>query len=228
MHGNMFAYRCETGEVFNFNSTNMSLKETGQSESKFCHFNKAQDYKCIYSSRSTIKHLGLYPRWFSKCCACDKFFHIDCFVLFAKSQPSVSSDDGYTKTASGKSCMKGMIKSSLPASTTPGTRWNNDGPKGIEDNVNSLSILLNWITTFPNYADYRGASDSSTNLDEAGKSKLHYCKEISDIIKNKGVVVERTPDAIRSKIQSIERSWREAHDFLNATGSGIMEDAVET
>lgn len=41
-------------------------------------------------------------------------------------------------------------------------------------------------------------------------------------------MVERSPDAIRSKIQSIEQSWREAHDFVNGTGNGIMEDAMET
>lgn len=184
----------------------MVQREPDDSEAQFCHFHKAQDYKCIYSSRSALRHLGLYPRWFSKCSSCDKLFHVDCFVLFAKSQPSLAVVDGCTKTACGKNCLKGLLKGSVTTATSLGSRWNNDGAKGTDDPVNSISILLDWLTIFPNYANYRGASDSSTTLDEAGKSKLDYCKEISDIIKTKGILVERSPDAIRSKIQSIELS----------------------
>ena len=118
MNGNTFFYRDETNEIFKFSTSNMVQRDPDESEAQFCHFHKAQDYKCIYSSRSALRHLGLHPRWFSKCSSCDKLFHVDCFVLFAKSQPSLAVVDGCTKTACGKDYLKGLLKGSVTTATS--------------------------------------------------------------------------------------------------------------
>ena len=91
--------------------------------------------------------------------------------------------------------------------------WDKDN---VTDNSpSSNQILLEWITTEGNYARYRGAD--STN----GSTKLVICKEVTDLIAKAGIVTERTPNSVKSRIMYLESPFREANDWLNATGQDV-------
>ena len=91
--------------------------------------------------------------------------------------------------------------------------WDKDNV--TENSPSSMQILLEWITTEGNYARYRGAD--STN----GSTKLVICKEVTNLIAKAGIVTERTQNSVKSRIMHLESSFREANDWLNATGQGV-------
>jgi hypothetical protein len=94
--------------------------------------------------------------------------------------------------------------------------WHSDGKDGPDDNVNSLSILLDWLMTPGNYSlRWRGKCKD-------GKSKSQVGKEIADLINDSGIRVKRTSQQVVCKIQHIERQFKSAHDFATSeTGAGL-------
>jgi hypothetical protein len=111
----------------------------------------------------------------------------------------------------------------------PRLLWHEDGPN---DSVNSLSVLLDWLTTEGNYARYRGSDDDGRTPADGVIDKKGYCTMISELISKQGIRKHRTADAIKNKIASIAGDWATAHDFLNRTGAGIedemtLQDAVK-
>ena len=78
-----------------------------------------------------------------------------------------------------------------------------------------MEILLDWLTTEGNYAEYCGSNGNK------GKSKTQYHKELSLLIKEKLPESERTEKDVENKITGLERQFRLASDWANNTGAGV-------
>lgn len=84
--------------------------------------------------------------------------------------------------------------------------WEEDG---------SLDVLLEWLTTEGNYAEYCGANGNK------GKSKTQHHKELSPLLKDRLPDCERNEKDVENKITSLERQFRTASDWANNTGQGV-------
>ena len=85
--------------------------------------------------------------------------------------------------------------------------WSNDGPK---TGINSLKILLDWLTTHGNYSRFSGGVGGETKLAVAG--------EIRKKIEDAGIVANRTADSIITKIYELVSSYKQAHHIKNQSG----------
>lgn len=81
----------------------------------------------------------------------------------------------------------------------------------------SLTVLVNWLTTEGNYSCHCGANGDKGLL----KAQCH--KKISAIIKEKIPGSEREPKDVENKITSLERQFRLACDWTQATGQGVED-----
>ena len=72
--------------------------------------------------------------------------------------------------------------------------WNNDGP---DSSTNSLSVLVTWLITEPNYSRYRGSNDENNSPADGVTTKIEYCNQISNLIARSGIKVERSAHAIK-------------------------------
>jgi hypothetical protein len=90
--------------------------------------------------------------------------------------------------------------------------WHNDGPN---ENVSSLIVLIDWLSSEQNYSKWKGGINNS------GESKSAVAVEILSAIENAGIKTERNAKDVVTKIGSIERQFREAGDWLNGTGAEI-------
>ena len=117
-----------------------------------------------------------------------------------------------------KRVLKAIEKAAKEAAKTKRkVPWESDG---------SLDVLMDWITTEGNYANYCGANGNK------GKSKTQYHKELSTLTQET-TQSERSEKDVSNKIGSLERQFREASDWANNTGQGVevtgeqFEDAVK-
>ena len=96
--------------------------------------------------------------------------------------------------------------------------FHQDGPRGREDPVNSLSIILDWMSTGNNYSLYCG--------DEAnqGTSKLQYAKDIIDIMEEKGCWQVRKPHDVVQKMRNLRKLYQRANEWKNRTGQGHLAE----
>eukprot|EP00979_Chaetoceros_neogracilis_P011634 scaffold2927_cov268-Chaetoceros_neogracile.AAC.39 len=53
--------------------------------------------------------------------------------------------------------VKGKLQDAVPSSAKVTRFWHNDGPT---DSINSLSVLMSWLTTEGNYSRWRGGDKS--------------------------------------------------------------------
>ena len=94
--------------------------------------------------------------------------------------------------------------------------WDCDGLNGPEDPTTSISILLKWWMTEGNYSMFCGKNNH-------GITKKQFCDQIAAEIGQK-TKSKREGKSVLSKIQHIERTFREAHNFATSeTGAGIKE-----
>jgi hypothetical protein len=126
--------------------------------------------------------------------------------------------DPHTKNvlwACSKTCHKKIAKA-LAGDCSLMRRWEEDGPGGPSDTVNSMSILLDWLLTEGNHSKWRGHQNNGTRKNGFGQ-------QLSNLFKSKGIKVDRTAQAVVKKIQSIEGQFSAAHDWVNKTGQGVKE-----
>ena len=77
--------------------------------------------------------------------------------------------------------------------------------------TNGEGVLLEWV----HYNHWCGGDKQN------GMTKMGIANEISQIIKEKGIIVERQALAIHVKINRLEQHFRAATDWLNQTGAGV-------
>ena len=155
---------------------------------------------------------------------CPKQIHILCFERMLEDQaitPVENEEDGSNYVVCGKRCLNRVKKYFVDKNTPKSKRslWSNDGPT---DEVSSMKILLDWITTEGNYSLYRGDTQS-------GKTKSSIAADIVRLMESKGIPQGlRSPKDVMTKILTLENEFRLATDFRNNTGSGIEnEDSLK-
>jgi hypothetical protein len=86
-----------------------------------------------------------------------------------------------------------------------------------------MNVLLEWLTTGNIYTHWRGGD--ATN----GTTKLVMANEIVHLIQQACITTERKAKHVTDKIETIERQFRAATDWLDNTGSGVTdEESVES
>jgi hypothetical protein len=179
--------------------------------------------QCKLRARCPVKSDPLYNCWDDEC---DGWTHEKCsemllvrYNIDVAARPSTeernSADEPvvfckkgcYLKwLAAGKRKAKEEAKAATAPKKTRKVSWETDG---------SLDVLMEWITTEGNYAEYCGANNNR------GKSKTQYHKELALLIKEKKPESDRTDKDVENKITSLERQFRVASDWANNTGAGV-------
>jgi hypothetical protein len=150
----------------------------------------SQVLKCSLRQCKNTDAAALQFTWGFK--DCGKTIHRPCYVTFiAKNNLSVLPDDKFC-------ChVKAHHSSVLKAAANPvneKTRWDADGPNGPGTEPLSMSVLLDWWTFEGNYSKYRGGKYKT------GKTRETFWQMLSQLIKEKGILVEQSAVSIGSKI----------------------------
>ena len=150
---------------------------------------------------------------------CDKTIHSACYDrLLAKFNCSELIDpvNNNKYYCCSKTCWNQIDKNICSAPTR--LPWDKDGKHGPTDPNSSMAILLTWLYQEGNYSRFRGDNKNS------GKRKLAHGLQVSNMIKDSGCRMERTAEAVVSKIREIETKFIKAHDWVNNTGQGVKEN----
>lgn len=100
--------------------------------------------------------------------------------------------------------------------------WESDGKLGPTDPHTSMKILLDWWMAEGNYSKFCGKNNE-------GVKKIQFCHNLAAKISEETATI-RDGKSVLNKIQHIERTFKEAHNFAESeTGAGIREnDGVTT
>jgi len=90
--------------------------------------------------------------------------------------------------------------------------WQTDG---LTPEINSLAVIIDWLTKEGNYNQWRGGDKQN------GMTKVGIENEISQIIKDKGITLERQGRAIDIKTNRLEQQFWAATDWLSQKGAGV-------
>jgi hypothetical protein len=147
---------------------------------------------------------------------CGKTIHRPCYMAFiAKNNLLVLPDE---KFCCG---VKAHHSSVLKAAANPvneKTRWDADGPNGPDTEPSSMSVLVDWWTVEGNYSKYRGGKG------QTGKTKETFWQMLSQLIKEKGILVKQSAVSVGSKIMRLEAMYKDAADWLAQTGQGVLAE----
>jgi hypothetical protein len=157
-----------------------------------------------------------------ECChhKCDKVMHFACyerFVLLKNAIENPFPDKPETVFCTKLHLNRGSNYIKTDDEAFKNIQWDKDGKDGADDPNNSMSVLLDWLTSPGNYSKYKG--DTSTG----GKTKKKIADDIAQRINAVGVRKVRTAKAVISKIDQIIASYRKASDWASATGAGVLE-----
>ncbi len=178
--------------------------------------------KCHYRSCSVVGPNN--PRINCYAPGCDRAFHSYCYDLGVLRKNILGHFDlsnlqaPYLKIACKKECYKKAYRHHMNVSADPEDRnipWNRDGGEGDDDPNNSENILIAWLKHPGNYAKFRSPP--------SGKTKVAVCEEISQKIHLAKTLKIRKAPSVQSKIQAMEGAFRDAHDWVNNTGVGVLE-----
>jgi hypothetical protein len=129
------------------------------------------------------------------------------------------AEDPFERKVCGKRCYNAVVKAQRQMTTSQAPKkripWHNDGPT---NSVSSLSVLIKWMTDGNNYSRYRGGEGQS------GETKQTLAGEVSQAIRDSGVMTARMPKDVMSKSLALEASFRATSDWLNNTGQGVQNE----
>jgi hypothetical protein len=165
---------------------------------------------------------ALFDCWSNKC---SNVAHLVCsnelkadFVLLSKKDHVKLMKLNEDEVICGKRCFNHLCNSRKEtARRVENSRfWHMDGP---DEYHNSMSILMDWMTTHGNYRKWRGGNKHS------GVTKRRIAGEIATLIKQK-INVNRDAKNIQNKIELLESQFKKATDWLNQTGAGCTEGEI--
>ena len=95
--------------------------------------------------------------------------------------------------------------------------WDCDGKNGPDDPHTSVQILIDWWSTEGNYSQFCGKHNN-------GIKKIQFCARLAQKMSNE-TTSTRDAKNVLSKIQHIERTFKDAHQFATSeTGAGLQEN----
>jgi hypothetical protein len=100
-------------------------------------------------------------------------------------------------------------------------KWDSDGLDGPDDPHTSVKILIDWWMEEGNYSKFCGKKNE-------GIKKKQFAAKLAEKMSQE-TCSRRDGKSVICKIQHIERTWKQAHNFATSeTGAGIMESDGET
>jgi hypothetical protein len=153
---------------------------------------------------------------------CKKVMHLMCYQGFILQKNSDLHPLAPGKVACTKKCHLKSVKESAGGADEAdgGNRrgnWDCDGLKGPDDPHTSVCILLDWWMAQGNYSKFCGKNNS-------GLKKIQMANVLAEKMSKETKTV-RDGKNVLSKVQHIERTFKEAHTFaVSETGAGVKED----
>jgi len=142
---------------------------------------------------------------------CQNFIHQSCFK---KVMSVVEENEWEGLLLCDKLCFNNNKKVLEVAANKNKGRvpWQTDGPT---PEINLMAVIIDWLTKEGNYNRWRGGDKQN------GMTKMGIENEIRQIIKDKGITLERQGQDIHIKINNLEQQFWATTDWLNQTGAGV-------
>jgi hypothetical protein len=129
-----------------------------------------------------------------------------------------NAEHPFLKIECKKGCYKKALRHQANMPADPEDRnipWNHDGREGRQDLNNSKNILIAWLRHPGNYNKFRSPP--------SGQTKVVVCKDVCKKIHAANTLKIRHAPSVLMKIQYMESSFRNVHDWVNNTGVGVRE-----
>mmetsp|Transcript_10406 Transcript_10406/g.12215 ORF Transcript_10406/g.12215 Transcript_10406/m.12215 type:complete len:570 (-) Transcript_10406:261-1970(-) len=195
--------------------------------SEDCNF--AKRYQCLIKKRDTARE----DNTLIQCSVCKRgLTHVSCYINFVNADKNghlqKDTNSGKLSVTCSKACYNRVakrekIKQDKINRLSDKRRcipWDRDAM--TDGGATSMSVLLDWITTKPNYARFnRGTRNSLT-----GETKYAISMEVVTAITNAGITAPRTQEAVIAKISQLETDYDEAYDWFTSAGAGVTNEST--